>query len=77
VAPPVRGSSQAPIVAASLPISGTARWLAAPRTRERPGIQVAHYARMLKLVGSYAIAKLLGFGVVGAIVIYVILSMLS
>ena len=32
---------------------------------------------MLKLIGSYAIAKLLGFGVVGAIVIYAIWSMLS
>ena len=32
---------------------------------------------MLKLIGSYAIAKLLGFGVVGAIVIYMIWSMLS
>jgi len=32
---------------------------------------------MLKLIGSYAIAKLLGFGVVGAIVIYLILSVLT
>jgi len=32
---------------------------------------------MLKLIGSYAIAKLLGFGLLGAIVIYVLLSMLS
>lgn len=32
---------------------------------------------MLKLIGSYAIAKLLGFGIVGAIVIYVILSILT
>ena len=32
---------------------------------------------MLKLVGSYALAKLLGFGVVGAIVIYVILTILT
>lgn len=32
---------------------------------------------MLKLIGSYAIAKLLGFGIVGAIVIYIILSILS
>jgi hypothetical protein len=32
---------------------------------------------MLKLIGSYAIAKLLGFGLVGAIVIYVILSILT
>ena len=32
---------------------------------------------MLKLLGSYVIAKLLGFGIVGAIVIYLLLSMLS
>jgi hypothetical protein len=32
---------------------------------------------MLKLVGSYVLAKLLGFGILGAIVIYAILSMLS
>ena len=32
---------------------------------------------MLKLVGSYVIAKVLGFGIVGALVIYALLSMLS
>lgn len=32
---------------------------------------------MLKLIGSYALAKMLGFGLVGAIVIYVILSILT
>ena len=32
---------------------------------------------MLKLLGSYALAKLLGFGIVGAIVIYVLLSLIS
>lgn len=32
---------------------------------------------MLKLIGSYAIAKLLGFGLVGAIVIYIILTILT
>ena len=32
---------------------------------------------MLKLVGSYVIAKLLGFGLVGAIVVYAIWSMLD
>jgi len=32
---------------------------------------------MLKLIGSYAIAKLLGFGLFGALVIYVIISVLS
>jgi hypothetical protein len=32
---------------------------------------------MLKLIGSYALAKMLGFGIVGAIVIYLILSILT
>jgi hypothetical protein len=32
---------------------------------------------MLKLIGSYALARLLGFGLVGAIVIYLLLSLLS
>jgi hypothetical protein len=32
---------------------------------------------MLKLVGSYVIAKLLGFGIIGALVIYALLSMLT
>jgi hypothetical protein len=32
---------------------------------------------MLKLLGSYALAKLLGFGLVGAIVIYAVLSMVT
>jgi hypothetical protein len=32
---------------------------------------------MLKLIGSYAIAKLLGFGLFGAIVIYALLSLLT
>jgi hypothetical protein len=32
---------------------------------------------MLKLLGSYALAKLLGFGLVGAIVIYALLSLLT
>jgi hypothetical protein len=32
---------------------------------------------MLKLLGSYALAKLLGFGLFGAIVIYGLLSLLS
>jgi len=32
---------------------------------------------MLKLLGSIAIGKLLGFGVVGIIVIYLLLSVLS
>ena len=41
------------------------------------GIHVATDLRMLKLIGSYAIAKLLGFGLVGAIVIYVLLSLLT
>ncbi len=32
---------------------------------------------MLKLLGSYALAKLLGFGIIGALVIYAILSVLT
>ena len=32
---------------------------------------------MLKLIGSYAIAKLLGFGLIGAVVIYALLSLLT
>jgi len=31
---------------------------------------------MLKLIGSYAIARLLGFGLVGAVVIYALISLL-
>jgi len=32
---------------------------------------------MLKLLGSYVIAKVLGFGIVGAIVIYLLLTLLT
>jgi hypothetical protein len=32
---------------------------------------------MLKLVGSYLIAKVLGFGLLGAVVIYALLTMLT
>jgi hypothetical protein len=32
---------------------------------------------MLKLIGSYVIAKVLGFGLLGALVIYLLLSMLT
>ena len=42
-----------------------------------PGMPVAHTLVMLKLLGSYALAKLLGFGLVGAIVIYALLSLLT
>jgi len=41
------------------------------------GTCVAITGTMLKLIGSYALAKVLGFGIFGAIVIYVILSMLT
>jgi hypothetical protein len=41
------------------------------------GIPVAVALVMLKLLGSYALAKLLGFGLIGAIVIYALLSMLT
>jgi hypothetical protein len=32
---------------------------------------------MLKLIGSYVIAKVLGFGLLGAIVIYLLLTLLT
>jgi len=32
---------------------------------------------ILKALGSYAIAKVLGFGIVGAIVIYALISMMG
>jgi len=32
---------------------------------------------MLKLLGSYALAKVLGFGLFGAIVIYALISVLT
>jgi hypothetical protein len=65
--------------------SGWARcWTRADFIRQAPtndsGTQDAiHPAgnHMLKLIGSYAIAKLLGFGIVGAIVIYILLSLVS
>ena len=41
------------------------------------GIRVAPDSYMLKLLGSYALAKLLGFGLLGAIVIYALLSFLT
>jgi len=43
----------------------------------RVGTVVAIEDGMLKLIGSYAIAKLLGFGLFGAIVIYLLLSVLT
>jgi hypothetical protein len=41
------------------------------------GTWVAIERSMLKLIGSYAIAKMLGFGIFGAIVIYIIISMVT
>jgi len=32
---------------------------------------------MLKLIGSYVLAKMLGFGLLGALVIYALLSLLT
>lgn len=43
----------------------------------RAGTNVALPVPMLKLLGSYALAKLLGFGIIGALVIYAILSVLT
>jgi hypothetical protein len=51
-------------------------WLSAA-FRRSAGIQVALTLGMLKLLGSYALAKLLGFGLVGAIVIYALLSLVT
>ena len=39
-------------------------------------LQLRLYVGMLKLLGSYALARLLGFGILGAIVIYALLSLL-
>ena len=51
-------------------------WSYRPSTPIVPGgIDVAAKLCMLKLLGSYALAKLLGFGLVGAIVIYALLSL--
>ena len=41
------------------------------------GIAVASRTGMLKLLGSIALARLLGFGIVGFLVIYLLLSLLS
>jgi len=41
------------------------------------GTAIADDAGMLKLLGSYLIARLLGFGLLGAVVIYVIWSFLT
>jgi len=42
----------------------------------KSGTRLALLTRMiLKALGSYAIAKVLGFGIVGAIVIYALISM--
>jgi hypothetical protein len=41
------------------------------------GTAIATGAGMLKLLGSYVIARMLGFGLVGALVIYLLWSLLS
>ena len=41
------------------------------------GIHLAASRGMLKLLGSIAIGRLLGFGVVGIIVIYLLMRMLT
>lgn len=45
--------------------------------RAGSGIWVAITRGMLKLVGSYVIAKLLGFGLLGAVLIYALLTMFT
>jgi hypothetical protein len=42
-----------------------------------PGIAVALDRHMLKLIGSLVLARLLGFGLLGAIVIYALISLLT
>jgi len=49
----------------------------APRCVWLRGIAIALSSAMLKLLGSYVLAKLLGFGLIGALVIYALLSLLS
>ena len=51
-------------------LSQARRWLG-------HGTAVAVELRMLKLLGSYALAKLLGFGLFGALVIYALMSLLT
>ena len=50
-----------------------------PRKNERTGVasSLPLHAVMLKLLGSYALARLLGFGLLGAVVIYLLLTLLS
>jgi hypothetical protein len=41
------------------------------------GTGVANERGMLKLIGSYVLARLLGFGLLGALVIYLLISLLT
>ena len=41
------------------------------------GIAVAIVRVMIKMVGSYLIARLLGFGLLGAVVIYALISLFT
>jgi hypothetical protein len=43
----------------------------------RDGIPFARDCPMLKVIGSYVVAKMLGFGLIGAIVIYALISLLT
>jgi hypothetical protein len=45
--------------------------------RPRRGIYLAPNLGMLRLLGSIAIGRLLGFGIVGIIVIYLLLRLVS
>jgi len=49
----------------------------ARRVREELASQLPLQTNMLKLIGSYALARLLGFGLLGAVVIYALISLLS
>jgi hypothetical protein len=68
-------------LAIALPVlairGATCCWSRTPQPDADSGIWIAQIRSMLKLLGSYALAKLLGFGIFGAIVIYAVISMLS
>ena len=68
-------------MAIALPVLPTTWSQGVTKRRLQPcsgnGTGLAQIRSMLKLLGSYALAKLLGFGIFGAIVIYAVISMLS
>ena len=63
--------------ASAVPSACLAVALRSATRRKADGIAVACDCDMLKLIGSYAIARLLGFGFLGAVVIYLLLTLLT